>query len=77
MMFTVYYQGVERGRDSLTITVLQQVFLQVPLAWIFHFAGLKYVWYTFITTEMIATIVSLLLYRNLLKNKSGIKPGTR
>lgn len=77
MMFTVYYQGVERGRDSLTITVLRQVFLLVPLAWIFHFAGLKYVWYTFITTEMIATIVSLLLYRNLLKNKSGIKPGTR
>ena len=37
VMFTVYYQGVERGRDSLTITVLQQVFLLVPLAWIFHF----------------------------------------
>lgn len=62
MMFTAYFQGVNRGKDSLIITVLRQVFLLVPLAWIFHFMGLKYVWFTFISTEMIAMIVSLILY---------------
>lgn len=70
MMFTVYYQGVNKGKASLFITVLRQVVLLVPLAWIFHFLGLNYVWYTFMVTEIIATIVSLALYQR--KNEIGV-----
>lgn len=73
MMFTVYYQGVERGMASLTITILRQIFLLVPLAWILHFAGLNYVWYTFMATEVIAAIVSLLLYKRAAKPVEGGK----
>lgn len=62
MMFNVYYQGVNQGTASLIITVLRQVFLLVPLAWVFHFAGLEYVWYTFPVTEVIATAVCLHIY---------------
>lgn len=69
MMFTVYYQGINRGTASLAITVLRQVVLLVPLAWIFHFWGLDYVWYTFMVTEIIAAVVSLLFYRGPLAER--------
>lgn len=56
MMFTVYFQGVDRGKSSIFITVLRQIILLVPLAWIFHFAGLNYVWLTFPVTEIVAML---------------------
>ena len=38
MMSTVYFQGINKGRSSVFITVLRQIILLVPLAWLFHFA---------------------------------------
>lgn len=70
MMFTVYFQGIDRGRASIFITILRQVVLLVPLAWIFHYAGLNFVWFTFMVTEMIAAIVCLILYK-LNQRKGG------
>ena len=63
MMFTVYFQGTGNGKSSLFITVLRQVVLLVPLAWLFHFAGLRYVWLTFPVTEIAAMCCCFLLYR--------------
>lgn len=65
MIFTVYYQGVDCGKKSLALTLLRQVCLLVPLAWLFHFAGLDYVWYTFPVTELITLLASLWLYRRI------------
>ena len=62
MMFTVYFQGVNQGRSSVFITVLRQIILLVPLAWLFHFAGLNYVWLTFPVTEIIAMCCCFFLY---------------
>ena len=66
MMFTVYFQGINKGRISIFITVLRQVVLLVPLAWLFHFAGLNYVWLTFPVTEIIAMCCCLFLYRKFM-----------
>ena len=41
MMFTVYFQGINKGKSSVFITVLRQIILLVPLGWLFHFAGLN------------------------------------
>ena len=65
MMFTVYFQGIDCGKASIFITILRQVILLVPLAWIFHYAGLNFVWFTFVVTEMIATFVCLFLYKTV------------
>lgn len=62
MMLVVYFQGIGRGKESIFITVLRQIILLVPLAWLFHFFGLAYVWLTFPVTEVIAAVVSVLLY---------------
>lgn len=70
MMFTVYFQGVNRGGSSILIIVLRQILLLVPLAWVFHFVGLSYVWLTFPVTEVIALLCSLILYQ-----KNCRKPG--
>ncbi len=63
MMFTVYFQGIDRGKASICVTVFRQVVLLVPLAWIFHYAGLYFVWFTFTATEIISVIVCLILYK--------------
>ena len=48
IMFTVYFQGINRGISSISITLLRQVALLVPLAWLFHYKGLAFVWLTFL-----------------------------
>ena len=63
MMLTVYFQGVDRGKSSLFVTVLRQVVLLVPLAWVLHFWGLGFVWLTFPLTELAVLACSLVLYR--------------
>ncbi len=63
MMYTVYFQSAGRGRTSLLVTVLRQVVLLVPLAWLFHFKGLTFVWFTFPVTEIFVAAVCLMLDR--------------
>lgn len=63
MMFTVYFQGINKGKNSVLITVLRQIILLVPLAWLFHFAGLRYVWLTFPVTEIAAMFCCFILYQ--------------
>ena len=63
VIFITYFQGADRGRASLCITIVRQVILLVPLAWVFHFIGLKAVWYTFPVTEVLILVVSLALLR--------------
>ena len=62
LMFIVYCQGVNRGGYSILLTVLRQVILFVPLAWLFHYKGLFYVWFTFPATEIITALMSFYLY---------------
>lgn len=62
MMFVVYFQGIERRSASIFVTVLRQVILLVPLAWLLRFLGLGYVWLTFPITEVIATACCIVLY---------------
>ncbi|MGN0178305.1 MAG: MATE family efflux transporter [Monoglobaceae bacterium] len=69
MMFTVYFQGIDCGKSSIFITVLRQVILLVPLAWVFHFAGLNYVWLTFPVTELVAMLSCFAIFR--IRKKRG------
>lgn len=62
IMLTVYFQGVCRGSASISVTILRQVVLLVPLAWLFHFKGLTYVWLTFPVTEAAALVFCIWLY---------------
>ena len=63
MMYTVYFQSAGRGKTSLLVTVLRQVVLLVPLAWLFHYKGLTFVWFTFPVTEIFVAAACLMLDR--------------
>ena len=63
MMLIVFFQGTGQSWQSLFVTVLRQVVLLVPLAWVFHFAGLTYVWLTFPVTEVLSVLCALAFYR--------------
>lgn len=63
MLMPIYFQGIECPNYSIFIVVLRQIALFVPLAWILHFFGLFYVWFTFPLTDTITAITSIILYK--------------
>lgn len=63
LTFPILFQAIGKGKESIFITVLRQVVLLVPLAWVFSFLGLNYVWLTFPVTEIITCIVSMIFYK--------------
>ncbi len=40
LIVTVFFQGVNRPKTSVWMTIWRQIFLFVPLAWLFHYWGL-------------------------------------
>ena len=65
IVITTYLQGIAHIKASLFIIVLRQVFLLVPLAWLFHFIGLNAVWWTFPVTEVIASLTGVAMKASL------------
>lgn len=65
LTFPILFQAIGKGKESIFITVLRQVVLLVPLAWVFSFAGLNYVWLTFPVTEIITCSVSMIFYKKV------------
>ncbi len=61
IVITSYLQGIAHIKKSLFIIVLRQIFLLVPLAWVFHFIGLNAVWWTFPVTEVVASMTGVLM----------------
>jgi len=61
MVLTIFFQGADHGLESLFVTILRQVILLVPLAWLLSHIGLHAVWWTFPLTEVITAAVSLIL----------------
>ena len=73
IVITSYLQGIAHIKASLFIIVLRQIFLLVPLAWLFHFMGLNAVWWTFPVTEIIASmtgVLTVLIFKHRVKRKS-------
>lgn len=71
MMYTVYFQAAGRGGASLAVSIFRQVVLLVPLAWLFHFKGLFFVWFTFPATEILVVLACLRLGAGRRGTKAG------
>lgn len=61
IVITSYLQGIAHIKASLFIIALRQIILLVPLAWIFHYIGLKAVWWTFPVTEVITSMTGIFI----------------
>ena len=65
-MFPLRFYRPSAGIPFLSViflTILRQVILFAPLAWLLSFWGLSAVWWTFPCTDGNTAIVSLLLYQ--------------
>ena len=67
LIFPVFFQAVGRNFESVALTVLRQVILFVPLAWLLSFAGLNFVWCTFPITEILTCALGMYFYAGLSK----------
>ncbi len=72
LMLPVFFQAIGAGWKSMMMTILRQVILLVPVAWILSFVGLDYVWLTFPITEVVTTAVGIYFYKRhwkMIKNE--------
>ncbi len=63
------FQATGMGLYSLIVSLLRQLVLILPIAYILSAFGLIYVWYAFPVAEIGSFIVSLILYARLYKKK--------
>ncbi len=63
MMNSTYFQALGLGNYSLLITSLRQLIIIIPLAYVFSFIGLNWIWIAYPIAEIIATLVSIILQR--------------
>ena len=65
IMFSTLFQAVGKGTQSLAISLLRQLVLIMPLAFILSRFGLLYTWFAFPLAELIALVLSCCLMVNL------------
>lgn len=64
-IFSCFLQAIGKGVPSLTITMLRQLVLLLPMAYILgRFYGLTGVWVAFPTVEVITCMISIFIYKN-------------
>ena len=63
LVVPTYFQAIGMGRQSIILTVLRQLGLLIPLAWVLSHFGLTYVWLAFPITEISTAVVAYALYR--------------
>ncbi len=67
IMFSIFYQSIGVGVNSLIISLLRQLVLILPLAWVFSRMGLGYVWLAFPLAESVALVVNIILFGRVWK----------
>lgn len=67
-IFSSFLQAIGKGIPSLTITMLRQIVLLLPLAFILgKFFGLKGVWMSFPIVDITTCFIAFLIYKNFSK----------
>lgn len=72
LIFPVFFQAVGSGVKSSLLTVVRTVVLFVPLGYLFSRFGLNLFWMTFPVTELITSLVGVILYRRFLRDNSAV-----
>ena len=62
LMMPTFFQAIGRGKESVFLSLLRQLFLLIPVSWGLSFLGLKAVWWAFPITEIITAAMGLILY---------------
>lgn len=72
IMFSTLFQALGQGRKSLYISILRQLVIILPTAYLLSKIGLYYVWYAFPIAEIFSLVISTLflsiIYKNIIKS---------
>ena len=62
------FQAMGDGYYSMIISIIRQLFILIPCAWLFgKLFGLNAVWFSFLTAEVFALVLSLIFFRRELR----------
>lgn len=67
IMFSTLFQAVGQGHKSLYISILRQLVIILPVAYLLSKIGLYYVWYSFPIAEIFSLMVSIIFLSMLYK----------
>ena len=65
IMFSTLFQAIGMGAKSLFISVLRQLVVILPAAWLLSKVGLDYVWYAFPIAEVVSLAASFYIFKRL------------
>ncbi len=68
LIFPYFFQAIGKGKESIILTVLRQVVLFVPLAFVFSNFGLDFIWLTFPITEIITSSLGIYFFKKIPNN---------
>jgi len=72
IMFSTLFQAIGQGHKSLYISILRQLVIILPVAYLLSKIGLYYVWYSFPIAEVFSLMVSVIflsmIYKKTIKN---------
>lgn len=75
VLLSTLFQALGRGMNSLIVSVLRQLVIILPSAYILSKIGLTYVWFSFPIAEVVASIVSVIMFIKVYKDQlKNLKP---
>lgn len=69
IMFSTLFQAVGEGRMSLVVSVMRQLVVILPAAYLLSKIGLFYVWFAFPIAECVSLLVSILMFIKLYRSR--------
>lgn len=73
-IFACFFQSIGKGIASLVITLLRQIILLIPIAFVLgKFFSLHGVWVSFTIAEIITCVFCLIIFRHYSKNDTVLK----
>ena len=69
IIFSTLFQALGLGINSLIISLLRQIVILLPAAFMLSKASLDAVWYAFVIAEVVSLIASILIYRSVYKTR--------
>lgn len=65
IMLSTFYQGIGLGINSLAISLMRQLVVILPLAWVFSKIALSLVWWSFPIAEGVALVMNVIIFRRV------------
>ncbi len=66
--FSTLFQAVGKGVRSMLMSIMRQLIVLLPVAFVLAQSSLEYLWYAFPTAEVFALVAAILFFINLVKH---------